>query len=87
MTENDIVERGLTAEQYLDDATFQSFWEETRKLISEAILNTEPEKSQERSQLYYTAKGLEQLLGVMQAYVNAKDQVIAKRNAEDTEED
>lgn len=82
-SEDDIVERGLLAESYLNDARFQSFFQETKDLLAQSIVNTLPEHVKSREKLYFTHEGLVNVLGTMSAYVEAKDQVIAKRNAEE----
>ena len=86
-SEDDIVERGLLAEQYLSDVNFMSFFDETKDLIAQSIVNTLPEHTKSREKLYFTHEGINQVLGTMSAYVEAKDQVIAKRNAEELPKD
>ena len=86
-SEDGIVERGLLAEQYLGDSYFRGFFEETKELIAQSIVNTRPEHHKTRESLYYTHEGLINLLGTMQSYVEAKDQVIAKRNADELPKD
>lgn len=86
-SEDDIVVRGLLAENYLNDVDFMSFFEESKALIAEAIVNTLPEHTKSREKLYFTHEGINQVLGTMVAYVEAKDQVIAKRDAEELKDD
>ena len=82
MTQEQLISRGLKAERLLNDEDFQSFHTELRSLVSEALFNTKPEEDAQRERLYYLHQGLADLIGVMESFAAAKDQVLAADESE-----
>lgn len=68
----------------LSDHNFNELVSICESNISLQIL--EEPKLDEREQLYYTYKGLKELLNMMQQFVTAKDQIVANREQEENNE-
>ena len=85
MTQDDIVERGIQAEAYLNDTAFMSFFQELQSLYMQNIVNTAPENWKERESLYKQFHAVTDVIGVMQSYVSAKDQIKAAQEIQDTD--
>lgn len=68
----------------LSDHNFNELVSICESNISLQIL--EEPKLDEREQLYYTYKGLKELLNMMQQFVTAKDQIVANREKEENNE-
>lgn len=85
-----VIERGLHAANILHDEMTMSFFEELKALIRENIVNTNPEASADRERLYYQYHAIEDVVGVMNSYVMAREKAIQQMDAEehdDTQDD
>lgn len=85
MTEDDIVERGLIAQQILNDQAFLGFVQDTQDMIKEALINTDFADVAERERLYYRYKAMDDIIGTMKTYIAIKDEVAAKREAKENQ--
>jgi hypothetical protein len=66
----------------IEDATFQSFFDETKELILTAIGNTQPNEKDEREALYLRFNAMNDLLGTMQSYASTAEELIKLRDIE-----
>ena len=82
MNQEQLINRGLQAERLLNDEGFQSFHAELKSLISDSLFNTKPEEDAQRERLYFLHQGLIDLIGVMESFAAAKDQVLAADESE-----
>lgn len=82
MNQEQLISRGLKAERLLNDEDFRSFHSELKSLISDSLFNTKPEEEAQRERLYFLHQGLNDLVGVMESFAAAKDQVLAANESE-----
>lgn len=82
LTQEQIIERGVAARLLLTDERFGSFFEETRDLLLESIGNTLPDEREHRENLYFRYQALNDLLGIMQSYVDASEAILKLTESE-----
>jgi len=71
LTQEDIVRRGMVANAILQSEDNQWFYSHLKSLILDSITQTKPEQAQEREQLYFQHRAIDDLLGIMHSYVDA----------------
>lgn len=76
LTQEQVVERGVAARLLLSDERFKTFFDETKSLMLESIGNTLPTQTAEREALYHRYNALNDLLGIMQSYVDASEAIL-----------
>lgn len=74
--------RGGAAQALLQSEDYQWFHQNLKSLILDSITQTKPEQTQERENLYYQYKAIEDLLGIMASYRDAA-QAIQEKNESD----
>lgn len=84
MNEEKVVRRGAIASSVLQSEDYLSFYNELKSLILEGIAQSKPEQHDERERLYYQFKAVEDILGIMQSYVDAA-QAINERNERESD--
>lgn len=82
LTQEQAIQRGMAAKLLLEDATFKSFFDETKELTLMAIGNTQPHEKAERETLYLRYNALNDLLGTMQSYIHTAEELIKLRDIE-----
>jgi hypothetical protein len=82
LNQEQVINRGLKAERLLNDEDFQSFHDELKSLISDSLFNTKPEEDAQRERLYFLHQGLTDMVGVMESFIAAKDQILADQETE-----
>jgi hypothetical protein len=82
LNQEQVINRGLKAERLLNDEDFQSFHDELKSLISDSLFNTKPEEESQRERLYFLPQGLTDMVGVMESFIAAKDQILADQETE-----
>jgi hypothetical protein len=83
MDEQKTIEVGMYCHNLLLDSKFNELVALCESNISLQILTED--RLDNREQLYYTYKGLKELLDMMQQFVTAKDQIAAKQDEENNE--
>jgi hypothetical protein len=83
MDEQKTIEVGMYCHNLLLDPKFNELVALCESNISLQILTED--RLDNREQLYYTYKGLKELLDMMQQFVTAKDQIAAKQDEENNE--
>lgn len=71
--------RGAIAASLLASEDLVWFFDLLKQLTLEGLSQTTPEQTQERERLYYSYRAVDDLLGVMQSYVDAA-KAIHERN-------
>jgi hypothetical protein len=84
MNEEQIVRRGAIASSVLQSEDYLSFYNELKSLTLESIAQTKPEQNDERERLYYQFKAVEDILGIMQSYIDAA-KAINERNERESD--
>ena len=79
MDEDQVIQRGVVASRLLNDTEYTAFFEETKGLLLQCILNTNPEDTAKRECLYHQLNGLSEVLGTMHSYVDATEAILEKR--------
>jgi hypothetical protein len=82
LNQEQVIQRGLAARLLLADPTFNSFFDETRDLTLVAMGNTQPHEKDEREALYLRYTALNDLIGTMQSYASAADEILKLRDIE-----
>jgi len=79
LTEDDIVRRGAIAASLFDNPDFMWFFDHYKQLTLEAIGQTKPTQYDEREQLFYQHRAVDEVIGIMQSYIDAT-KAIHERN-------
>jgi len=88
MTEEETIHLGLLAENLMTDDGFNTLYERVQFDISQLIIATEPQEHERRELLFQTFHAMRAFTTHINSYRTAKDEIVAKRNAEqDTQED
>lgn len=82
LTEEDIVRRGVIAGSLLASEDLKWFFSHLKQLTLETIGQTKPDETTKREQLYDQFRAVDDLLGIMQSYVDAAE-AIHKKNETD----
>ena len=82
-----VIQRGAAAAALLSNRDFNWFFEDLTHLTLESILNTKPEDTKARENLYFQLNGLRDLLGTMQSYADAAEAIRVKNELQAMEEE
>lgn len=79
LSEEDIVRRGAISASLIQNEDLQWFFSHLKQLTLETIGQTKPDENIKRERLYDQFRAVDDLLGIMQSYVDAAD-AIHKKN-------
>lgn len=82
-----VIRRGAAAAALLSNTDFEWFFEDLTQRTLEAILNTKPDETKARENLYFQLNGLRDLLGTMQSYADASEAIRKMNELQDMEEE
>jgi hypothetical protein len=83
MTEEQIIERGLSAEHILTSTDYAALFDMVVQDMAMAVLNTGLEETKQRENYYLTIQGLRAFTNQINAYRTAKDELVERRNADE----
>lgn len=86
MTNEEIVERGIRAQEVLTNPTVQIVVDDLIRILTDSFLMTTPEEDEKRRQIYYAYLGVKDVIGLLNQLVAAKDQVVAAEKAKEENE-
>lgn len=86
MTNEEIVERGIRAQEVLTNPTVQIVVDDLIRILTDSFLMTTPEEDEKRRQIYYAYLGVKDVIGLLNQLVAAKDQVVAAEKAREENE-
>lgn len=86
MTNEQIVERGIRAQEVLTNPTVQQVIDDLIRILTDTFLMTQPDEEEKRRQVYYAYVGVKDIIGLLNQLVSAKDQIIEAQQAEDETE-
>ena len=86
MTNEEIIERGIRAQEVLTSPTVQLVVDDLIKIITDGFLSSPPEDEDMRRRSYYAYQGVRDVVGLLNQMVAAKDQVIAATKANEEQE-
>lgn len=81
MTNEEIVARGIRAQAVLTDATIGQAVDELIRATNDTFLLSKPEQTAEREQAYYMYQGIRDLVGLLNQWVWAKEQIMQAQTA------
>lgn len=84
MNQEQFIQRGNLAEALLTQETFQLAANELTQYYIQETFGTDPKEIQKREGYYFQAKGLHDMIGLLNQWVATRDQII--RNQADDEE-
>lgn len=87
MTNEQIVERGMRAQEVLTNPTVSLVVDDLIKIITDTFLSSLPEDHEARKRAYYAYQGVKDVVGLLNQMVAAKDQVIAAQRAKEEEDE
>jgi hypothetical protein len=76
MTNEEIVERGIHAQEVLTNPTVQIVVDDLIKIITDSFLGSAPHDEDARKRAYYAYQGVRDVVGLLNQMIAAKDQVI-----------
>jgi transcriptional regulator with AAA-type ATPase domain len=83
MTNEQYIQRGNLAEALLTQETFQLVANELTQHYIQTSFNTDPLQKETRESCYFQARGLQDLIGVLNQWVAVRDQIIANSSQEE----
>lgn len=83
MTEEQIVERGLRAQEVLLNPTVGLVVDDLIRIITDTFLSSKAEDEDARQRAYYAYQGVRDVVGLLNQMVAAKEQVIAAQRAQE----
>lgn len=82
VTQEDIVRRGAVAASLLNSEDLQWFFDHLKQLTLETIGQTKPGETDRREKLYNQFRAVDDLLGIMQSYVDATNAIHNKNETD-----
>lgn len=83
MNDQQLIDRGVSAQELLSNITFQSLSKELLDHYIATFLATAPEDSNGRNSAYFQCRALQDLIAVLQQWVYVKDNIINKNSEEE----
>lgn len=87
MNDDQTVALGAFCEALMRDETFNVLCSIYKQNAFEAMMASAPHETKTREAVYHDVWGLQNFLGMMQGYVNQKDQIIADAQAQPEQDD
>lgn len=81
MTEEDIIRRGAIAASLLTNEDLKWFFDHLKQLTLESISQTSPEQQVDRERLYNQYRSVDDVLGIMNSYVDAAKAIHEKNES------
>ena len=81
MTEEEIIRRGAIAASLLSNDDLQWFFDHLKQLTLEAISQSRPEQQADRERLYNQFRSVDDILGIMNSYVDAAKAIHEKNES------
>jgi hypothetical protein len=75
-TTDEIVALGEYCEQLIRDDSFDTLCKEFQLRNAADIMRTEPHETKKREGIYAANRGYDDFIGLMRAYISARDQII-----------
>lgn len=86
MTNEEIVERGIRAQEVLTNPTVSLVVDDLIKIITDSFLTSEPQDEEARKRAYYAYLGVRDIVGLLNQMVAVKEQIIAAQKASEEDE-
>lgn len=86
MTNEEIVERGIRAQEVLTNPTVSLVVDDLIKIITDSFLTSEPQDEEARKRAYYAYQGVRDIVGLLNQMVAVKEQIIAAQKASEEDE-
>lgn len=83
MNDQQLVERGTSAQELLDNPVFKQVSKELLDHYIATFLSTAPIESDIRNSAYFQCRGLQDLIAVLQQWVTIKDGIINNTSEEE----
>ena len=83
MNDQQLIDRGVSAQELLSNETFQNLSKELLDHYIATFLATSPEDSNGRNSAYFQCRALQDLIAVLQQWVYVKDNIINKTSEEE----
>lgn len=83
MNDQQLVERGTSAQELLDNVTFQQVSKELLDHYIATFLSTSPTESDIRNSAYFQCRGLQDMIAVLQQWATIKDGIMTNTSEED----
>lgn len=80
MNQQDLIDRGVRAEELLKNDTFAAAVKDVVDMCINTWLNSKEGDGQMRDAAYYSAQGINNVVGVLNQYVAIKEQIVAELN-------
>lgn len=79
MTEDEVIVLGQYCENLKQQENFTTLVKQFETQTIEFLLTTKPEDKEKREQIYASMNGVRDLLGLMDFYINTKNEIIEKQ--------
>ena len=83
MNDQQLIDRGVAAQELLSNVTFQGLSKELLDHYIATFLATSPEDANGRNSAYFQCRALQDLIAVLQQWVYVKDNIINKTSEEE----
>jgi oligoribonuclease (3'-5' exoribonuclease) len=81
--EQDLVDRGVRAEELLQNETFSLAVKDIVDFHLNTFLTSTPEDDKLREQAYYQSNAVQQVIGVLQQWVAIKESIMSNNSVEE----
>ena len=83
MNDQQLVERGTSAQELLENITFQQVSKELLDHYIATFLSTSPTEGDLRNSAYFQCRGLQDMIAVLQQWVTIKDGIMNTNTSEE----
>lgn len=83
MNDQQLVERGTSAQELLDNTVFQQVSKELLDHYIATFLSTSPAEGDLRNSAYFQCRGLQDMIAVLQQWVTIKDGILTNTSEEE----
>lgn len=77
MNEQQMIDRGTAAKELLDNPTFQAVANALMDTYLGYLVSSAPNEKETRESAYYQIKGLQDVFGMLNTWVSAKDNILS----------
>ena len=85
LNQQDLIDRGVRAEELLKNDTFAAAVKDVVDMCINTWLNSKENDAVIRDAAYYSAQGINNVVGVLNQYVAVKEQIVAELNQQNEE--